>query len=399
MDLLPWLEIKRFLPPAPKRASSAARPESGGNHGWKSWLYSNAARSPTRTFVLCWKAANAVFHYVEDVNRRLALAAVALMAATACASSGGTAALDRGGGDPELARALDAAIAAGEARRGLRAEIECETDGGYRSAVVFEGGAGIWNRGRQFVLTETQVRDVLQAFRRHRFPELRETYGGREDPRRPPPRAVLRVACAATLRLGGMTKRVTQLEQGRQSPALKRLARDVLALCEAPGRRGRSAASLADGLRRIAASELAPETLVLSSHHKPEKADASGETGWLLHLEGRRVVTRPYTSDDYGRALVLTLPAEDVRALARVLLRGDIEAMPFNLDSRGYDDLEVRVLDQKRSIQARPFAGIDPAAQALARSAFETIREAIRDLHLRALREGEPEEPLSAERS
>jgi len=339
-----------------------------------------------------------MFHDVEGVSRRLALA-VALVTAAACASSGRTGAVDRGGGDRGLARALDAGIAAGEARQGLRSEIECHTDGGYRSAVVFEGGTGIWNRGQQFVLTEPQVRDLLQAFRRHRFPELQETYGGREDPRRPALRAVLRVTCAATLRLGGVTKRVTQLEQGRQSPELTRLARDVLALCEGPGRRGRSVATLADGLRRIAATELAPETLALSSHHKPENADASGESGWLLHLEGRRLVTRPYTGDDYGRAMVLALPAEDVRTLARLLLQGDIEAMPFNLDAPGYHDLEVRVLDRKQSVQARRFAGIDPAAQGLARAAFETIREALRGLHLRALREGQPEEPLSAERS
>jgi hypothetical protein len=324
--------------------------------------------------------------------RALGTGLAALVAAGSCATAGGRAAREPGG-DAALARALDAAVAGPGAREGLRAEVECETVGGYRSAVVFEGGVGIWDGARQFVLDGPALLSVLETFRRHRFPELRETYGGREDPRRPEPPAALRVTCTAALRLGGTARRVTQLEKGRQSPELKQLARRVLTLCEKAARRGKTVASLAEGLQRLATAELAAEALALSSHHKPERADASGESGWLLHLEGRRLLTRAYTGDGYGEPLAYALPAEDVRSLSRLLLESEVAAMPPNLEAAGYTDLEVRVLDHKRGVQARRFAGLDPAGQSGARAAFERVHQAVQALHRRVLREGRPAEP------
>jgi hypothetical protein len=151
-------------------------------------------------------------------------------------------------------------------------------------------------------------------------------------------------------------------------------------------------------LKKVAAGEVAPETLNVSSHHKPETPDASGAAGWLLQVQGRRLVTRPFTGDEYGPAKVLSLPADEVRALARRLLEDGFEGLPTNVEAPGYSDLAVRVLDQQRSVQARRFAGLDPAAQASAGAALERIHGALGELHRRAQREGHPEaeEGLSA---
>lgn len=277
-------------------------------------------------------------------------------------------------------------------RNDLRIESECRTDEGFRSLTLYGSGVGIWSGQTQFRLTPVQVTEILQAFRRARFVKLDDTYGEGEEEHR-----VLKVICSVSLAVGEASKRVTQLEQGKQSRELKRLAREIFALCEEPARSGVTAGSLSDGLWKISRGELAPEALRALVHRKPE----SGSTeGFLLRLDGPRAETQSYTtSGGYADLVVLNLRSEEVAELAGALAEADPDLLPPNLYAEDYTDLTLRVLGREKSVQARRFAGMEPTTQGERQRDFDRLFEALRALHLRVLSEGRrqpaPPEPES----
>lgn len=297
----------------------------------------------------------------------------------------------------EVTRALEDASAGRIAWDDLRIEAECATDAGYRSAAVYGRGLGIWNRERQFTFTRQEILAMLKALRRAGFGRLPETFG-REAPRpREPPPLVLKVVCSVSFAAGGVAKRVTQLAPGKESPVLKRLAREVLAICEKPARSGLGAESLADGLRKLADGRLGPETLSLMMHRKGETA--SEPKGWLLRLEGVRALTRTYTPPEgYSDPVALELRPEQLAEVVLLLLDSRLESLPANLYAEQYTDLAVEVLNREKRIQARPFAGMEPTTHGELQRAFDRLCEALLQLHLRILGEGEPEAAPGEER-
>jgi hypothetical protein len=314
---------------------------------------------------------------------RLALAfgliLLPVVAGTAPAAGGAQEGLD-----PALKRALER-----KQWSDLRLDAECATDAGPNSVTVYGNGVGIWNGQRQFAADREHVSALLRAFLRAGFADLREMYGGKEDPRTP--RTVLKVVCSVSLALGGVVKRVTQLEGGTQSPQLAQLAREVLDLCEGPGRTGVTAAGVSDGLRRVAAGELAPETLSVTLHRKLEGPGGPGLEGFLLRVAGRRVETRTHgKAAGYSNPATLELEAEDLAGLARALAEADPDALPVNLYAPHYTDLAIEVLGHEVTVQARRFAGLEPTTHGEKQAAFDRAFERLRQLHRRALQAGKP---------
>jgi hypothetical protein len=79
-------------------------------------------------------------------------------------------------------------------------------------------------------------------------------------------------------------------------------------------------------------------------------------------------------------------------------LAGDLAAaapddLPANLWARDYTDLTLRVLDHRRSLQARQFAGMTPTSKGEAQSRFDRIVAALENLHTDVLTDGEPHRP------
>jgi hypothetical protein len=285
-----------------------------------------------------------------------------------------------------LAEALDEAVAGRADWADLRIESECRSDEGFRSLALHGNGVGIWNQERQFGLTRDQVVDILRAFRRARFARLRETYGEGEEEE-----ALIKVVCSVSLILGDVSKRVTQLELGPQSPELRRLAREVFAACRDAAAAGRTADSLSDGLTKVAAGALAPETLRVLFHRKPEAGAAPGSGGFLLRIDGPRATTQVYTPPEgYADPRVLELSPGEVADLARHLAESEPDGLPANLYADTYTDLTLRVLGRERSLQARRFAGLEPTTHGTRQQAFDRMVETLRALHLRVLAEGTP---------
>jgi hypothetical protein len=288
-----------------------------------------------------------------------------------------------------LERALSEAVSHPATRRDLVVDTECRTSDGHRAIRLYGTGIGIWENRSQFDVDQERLTSVLEAFERHRFLELRETYGGRT---RPPPEGVKqapRMTCAVRLALGGHERSVMQLQGGEQSPALRALALEIITLCAALGPNGITASSASDGLSKIAGGQLAPEALTLVGHFKPRQG-----AGWLLELRDGRIRSQVFEASVGYRPPRLLHDARDaVRALAEGLLASGVLALSSRVGLADYTELRVQVLDKAAELQARPFTGLpEPSAQT--REAIERAREALAEIHRLVMLRGRTDQPF-----
>lgn len=287
--------------------------------------------------------------------------------------------------DPALARALEVG-AAGE-WEDLYLFTECRVDSGLEAFELFGNGVAIWNGERQITLSRGEIAALLDLFRRAGFAGFQPAYGGGGDHEGPDPDLVQEVICRVTLRLDGARKDVVQFLKGRQSEALLGLAREVLGSCREAGRAGVGAADLEDGLEKIAAGELAPETLDLLFSRRPGREAVES---FLMRLEGRTVTARRYQpGQGYGDEQRLELSAEELARLALLLAGNEIGHLPGNLYAEPYVDLAVEVLDHEQRIQARRFARMTHDTHGEAQERFDRMLAGLEELALRALEEGE----------
>jgi hypothetical protein len=200
-----------------------------------------------------------------------------------------------------------------------------------------------------------------------------------------------RVICEVGLTVGVTAKHVAQLEKGAQSKPLWALANGILDLTEGHAASGTTAASLGDGLEKLIAGQLKPETLDLTIHHRPDRGGRSGTSGWILRVDGGVA-----SADDYGEAdsprrrTSLRLGSGDVIDLARALQHHDAAGLPGNIYFADYTDLHLGVLDREHAIQARQFAGMSEDARARGRVPFERLLATFAALHQRVIEQGQP---------
>lgn len=260
-----------------------------------------------------------------------------------------------------ITRALDAALERGS-WEDLRIQAECQDDmSRLHSVALFGSGVGIWDQKRQFQVPRERLLELLEELRRAGFAAMPETHGGPKDPGTSRPGAwATEMICRVRLHLDGVEKQSFQLSKGRQDAALRELAQKVLAVGEELGPAGVSVASLEDGLARLAGGELAPETFILQLQRQPENPN-SPEGGWILRIEeGQAQISYHTLADGWSEPRRVPLSREEIASLANALAAADVEDLPVNLYSAHYHDFEVRVLDQKRTLQARRFANVTP---------------------------------------
>jgi hypothetical protein len=276
-----------------------------------------------------------------------------------------------------LERALDEALAR-QAWNDLRIDTECRTPDGFRSATVYSSGVGTWNGERQFTLPRQEMLSLLKEFQAARFARMPETYGTGEELD-----ADVELTCSVRLELEGTARQVVQLSRGEQSRELERLAERILEAAEAAGRSEPGAASLTAGLAAIARGELAPELLTL---HVLRRSEAPGSaTGWRLGLEGSKVSLERDPAPAGEKPRTFRLPPAEVAELARQLAAARPEELPVNLWAPEYTDLEIRVLNYKRPLQARQFAGMTPSTHGELQQRFDRLWEILEGLRRRLL--------------
>jgi hypothetical protein len=300
------------------------------------------------------------------------------------AAAGGTTAAAGAPAEPDLARALDRALARGSWTE-LHLLTECFDRDAFLEVELFGEGVGIWNGERQLDIGRDELLGFLERFRDSGFPAFKELYGKGEKPDAGPPAAATRVICRVALTLDGATKQSVQVAEGRRFPELQALALEVLGRFRERGEAGVGAADLADGLRKVADGRLAPRTLSVLLHRKPDAAAvAAGEQGFLMRLEGRNLSVLPYRPGaGYGEPAARELAPEELSRLAALLAESGAGELPDNLWAEHYTDLVVTVLDREARVQARRFAGMTPATHPEAQPRFDRIYQALAELVLR----------------
>ena len=337
----------------------------------------------------------------------LSLPLVAGLAAVGCASSPpagdkpddaeapiGTGAAEQAPATPAepapIAAALDRAIAG--RWDDFHLEVTCNGDSGeFHELELFASGVGIWNRSRQFELSDAEVRRLLEVLRDGGLATLAGLYGkggaGAETPERQSPA----IGCRIVLRLDGAAHGSAQRNVGFQSRRLRELALRILDLCREAGEAGVGADDLTDGLEKVADGRLAPEALRLVAHRKPTpEARAAGAQGLLLRIEPGRLSTRAMGPDSgYGPVIEFAAPGA-IAEVAATLAAESPASLPGNLWADHYTGLSVSVLDHHVQIQAQRFSGLEPTTHGEAQERFDRLFGRLQALHERILSEGVP---------
>ena len=280
-------------------------------------------------------------------------------------------------------------------RKSSELVTECRDDTGMRAMRVWGDGLGVWQGRRQFHLAADEVTAVLEHVQRADFAAFAPLYGGpnQADPRehdRPDDGNAVLISCRIRVSLDGHSKESVQRAKGEQSQELKALAEELLAIGEKAAKSGVEAANLSDGLERVGRGELDPRVFRAMLHLKPTagEIEESGP-GFLLRLEGRRVTTRRHDPrSGYGQEIALDLDASVVRNLALVLADLDPAGMPVNLWAPVYTEVAIEVLNHRKSVQARRFAGLEPTTHGDLQKDFDAVVQTLRRLQDQVAAEG-----------
>ena len=277
--------------------------------------------------------------------------------------------------DPGLVQALGAARDAPVGPFHL--VVDCADEEGFRSLEVFPSGVAVW-RGRSQMELPTAVRvALLDTLIRRGFPSLEASYGGREEPGSP--KAALRITCRVVLDIDGLYKSSVQLADGEQSPELGALAGELLDLAAPLAATGIVADNLGDGLAKVAAGTLAPETFGLRFVQLPEPG--SDDTGSILRVEDGIISRQPYAPGrSVGEAVTADLEGGEFTALVSAIRKAGPETLPVNLWSEAYIEIEVRVLQHRRSIMARPFSRLSGQKGGEPQQRFDWLVAALREI-------------------
>ncbi|HMB52087.1 MAG TPA: hypothetical protein VKU40_02140 [Thermoanaerobaculia bacterium] len=266
---------------------------------------------------------------------------------------------------------------------------QCTDEKGNRSLEAFPRGVAIWNRSAQLELAAPVRRALVDTLLTHGFAAMEPTYGGKarqpgaEDEPQPMEGAVegeeageaaLRVRCRLVFESGDVAKTSIQQAQGEQSKELTGLIASLLdRVAPLAAESGIGAADLADGLDKLAAGQLAPETFWLRFVRLPD----DGGTGRIVFVERQTLTTRRYAPKrELGDPESDALAAERFTALVESLRSADLTSMPTNLWSEDQLDLEVHVLDREATVLARPFSRLKAAAgeeRGEAQKRFDTL--------------------------
>jgi len=278
-------------------------------------------------------------------------------------------------GEPASAALAEAIAAAREGGGPFRLRVDSLSAAGVRSLELFPSGVGIWNGRLQLRPDAALRRALLGALIEGGFPELAATYGGRLGGSQEG--AALRVIRRIELELGGLAKSSVQLAEGEQSAALERLAETLLDLAATLVPEGVGADDLSDGLAKLAAGNLAPESFTLRFVELPPPG--SGEAGSILRIAAGIATRQLYAPGrEIGVPVPLALDAESWAGLLEAFRTAELANLPLNLWAEGQLELEVAVLEHRRTIVARPFSRLSPADRGPAQLHFEALAAALR---------------------
>lgn len=235
------------------------------------------------------------------------------------------------------------------------------------SVAIHGDGIGIWKNASQFRLTRPELLSLVRSVQEAGVGAMRPQYGDDESDR-------LTFRGKLTVAVGPAAKRVVQLVGGEQSETFADLANRIVALAEKKASAGVGATSLSDGLRKLADGTLAPEAFDLVFQRRDDRPVPAPEDGWLLRLRGRDAVVRVFRpTGGYGTPRRRVLQPREFGDLLAALRQSDPDAFGPGLFATRYTDLQIRVLNWSKDVQARRYLGVTPETHGQVQRAFDRL--------------------------
>ena len=258
---------------------------------------------------------------------------------------------DAGPPAAEFRAALQSALAVAEPE--YRLDVFCTTQTSKRSLIVFPSGVGIWDRTVEIAVPNQTRMALLQALKTSDFAAMKRQYGGKKKPGAKTKSGALRVRCSVTADIGGASKQSMQLIDGDQSAHLEGLATALLDMAEPLAPDGTSATDLSDGLQKLATGALKPESLKLRFVRLPQN---KAEDGFIFGIRDGLISRQDYAPGrKIGDITSNRAQAENIETITRALLEAQIASLPVNLQAGDHFELEVDVLDHRKTVIARRF--------------------------------------------
>jgi hypothetical protein len=284
---------------------------------------------------------------------------------------------------------LDAALekrAAGKASLDdIEIDVSWQLEQGNRSAHIWGDGVGIWQDSVQFRLSRDQVLSLVKMLADAKIGAMPQPGARAPAPSPKSARSPLRLRGELTVIAGDVRTHRQQLTKGEQSEALSGLAMRILEISEkAAAADGVRASSLQDGLAKVAAGTLAPQTFSATVRRQATsvKEGEAGPEGWLLRIQGRRASDRLMPKGQLPPPpRELELSESDFRKLVQGVQADDPTSLPPNTYAPAYTDVTITVLDRTKNVPARPYLDVTPETHGEKQKSFDRLYELLRAIH------------------
>jgi hypothetical protein len=285
----------------------------------------------------------------------------------------------------EMKSLLEDARKDSEKRNSVRIEVEGQLGADLNQITIYGRGIGIWNGEKQFTADSKAVDQAIGLLLGAKFYELpdRFAYEEKKDEKEIERQKPVKLVRIVTVSVGTLSKTVVQDNKGPHSKPFETMTTELVELCKKPAEEGITAVSLEDGLQKVVDGSLAPEALWVSVNAPQLKSlESQDGQGWLLEFRHGILSLR---SNILGQGIRDTgerrLTAREAQTLAKQLLGAGLAEMPQNINTAGYTQLAVAVLNHKKKILARQFASPPDEDAKAAEKSFASLRKELFELY------------------
>jgi hypothetical protein len=286
-----------------------------------------------------------------------------------------------------LTRALQRRLAGKQSLDDVMIDVRWRFENEFASARLFGDGVGAWNRSVGFRVPRAQAKALIAKFAAARFGSLPDSAGDEES------RSLTgRIIVSA----GAVRKSIEQMADGPQSPVLSGLAESLMRLSKkAAADGGVRVSSFEDGFAAQSSGKLGPGALELRFFRRPQPGGSPSPGAWELRINGAYFYVRNLGgAGSPDSTWQLHLSSADFNALVGELSKIQIGTLPVNLYAPIYTDLEISLLNQRKNIQARQFAGMTPQTHGERQEAFDRFEKLLETLRERVLKQGKKVEAV-----
>ncbi len=248
-------------------------------------------------------------------------------------------------------------------------EVHCTDKQARRALRIYPDGVATWNHELQLRPSRALRAELLGLLLQYDFPSFAESYGetGESDLMD----GALRVSCRVFLAIDGLRKSSVQFYDGPQEAKLLGLAGALLDRLQPLTAAGTRVRSLADGIAKLASGKLDPQLMTLRYVVLPRRG---GQPGSIVRVGDGRLSRQGYAPGrEIGDISEAPMPACRIHQLLSILEAADIPGLPLNLWFEDRIQLEVAVLNHRKTIVARPFARLKASRSSPAQQRFAAL--------------------------